>query len=382
VTSGEKRDSNWSLEPHHTRSMSKLGKTVVAMSGGVDSSTAACLLKEEGHEVIGVTMHVWPHEQTGGGRCCAPHDVEDARLVANRMGFPYYLLDCREEFKKYVIDNFIEEYRGGRTPNPCIRCNEFLKFGWLVKKAGELDAEHVATGHYARLDYDRLRKRYILLRGIDEKKEQTYFLYSLKQRQLAHVRFPVGGYTKDEVRELAGDFGLKVSEKKGSQEICFIDERGYANFLKGYIPQSFTSGAIVDKSGEVIGQHRGIGSYTVGQRKGLGLPGPEPHYVVELRPHDNTIVVGSEADIYRTTLQAEKVNIIAFEELPTQLDVTAKIRYQSRPATARVDLVADDHISVEFAERQWAITPGQAVVMYQGDLVVGGATIITAGGLQ
>lgn len=346
------------------------------MSGGVDSSTAACLLKEEGYDVIGVTMHIWPKEQTGGGRCCTPRDVQDARQVSQRMGFPYYLLDLREEFKRCVIDDFVKEYQDGRTPNPCIRCNEFMKFGVLLKKAIELEAEFIATGHYVKVEYKSEAKRHLLLKGKDEKKEQSYFLYSLKQDQLARTKFPLGEYTKDEVRELARDFGLRVSDKKGSQEICFIDERGYSEFLRKYIPDCLRPGKILDRDGRIIGEHKGIAAYTIGQRKGIGLARSKPYYVMEIRPADNTVIVADEKDIYGRMLMAEGINVVAYEKLPAEIEVTAKIRYQSKPACARAEAVAHDRLKVIFKEDQWAITPGQAVVLYQGDLVVGGGRIV------
>jgi len=356
------------------------GKTriIVAMSGGVDSSVAAALLLRQGYEVIGVTMQIWDPEQTevAGEHvgCCSLSAVNDARQVADQLGIPYYVLNFRRVFEAKVIDYFTAEYLRGRTPNPCVACNRYVKFEALLDKAIALGADFVATGHYARLGFSRRYGRYAVRLANDPLKDQTYVLYGLTQRQIAHTMMPLGDYTKAEVREMAAELGLAVADKAESQEICFIADDNYRKFIAernaGTGP-----GPFLDLAGNVIGHHRGIQFYTVGQRRGLGIAAGERIYVIRIDPARNAVILGPEEAVYGTELRAKDVNLILFKELKGPVELEAKIRYHSRPAPALVTPSDDGSLHVRFSRPQRSITPGQAVVFYAGEYLVGGATI-------
>jgi len=355
-------------------------RIVVGMSGGVDSSVAAALLVEQGCDVVGITMRVWPRQETEEpakrfGSCCGTEAVEDARRVARALGIPHYLLSMDEEFNQKVIRQFVDEYGKGRTPIPCVSCNSNLKFGSLLGRARAWDAAAVATGHYARIDRDRATGRHLLLRARDTRKDQTDFLWPLTQAQLAAARFPVGELTKAAVRAHARRLGLVTADKPESQEICFVPDDDYRAFLRRRDAAIFRPGPIVDREGRVLGRHGGVAAYTIGQRKGLGLAAGRPLYVVDVDPGRDTITVGAAADLERDRLVARGVNFIACDPPVAPLRVEAKIRHQHRPAPASVRAVDEDAAEVIFDEPQRAITPGQSVVFYQGELVVGGGVI-------
>lgn len=354
------------------------GRVLVAMSGGVDSSVAAALLKEAGYEVIGVTMQIWQRgaEEEKSGGCCSLSAVNDARRVADKLEIPYYVMNFRDLFEKRVIDYFTGEYLKGRTPNPCIACNRYIKFEALLDKARGLESNFMATGHYARIAYDDELQRYLLYRAKDHNKDQTYALYTLTQEQLAHTLFPLGNFTKPEIRQKAADIGLLVADKPDSQEICFVADNNYKNFLDERVPgECIRPGNFINTEGQVIGRHKGIPYYTVGQRKGLGLALGYPAYVLAIDPDNNTVVIGNDKEVFQKALRAGDNNFIPFDVLRDPLEVEAKIRYGSVPAKALITSEGDGRILVTFEEPQRAITPGQAVVYYQGDLVVGGGTI-------
>lgn len=355
-------------------------KVAVAMSGGVDSSVAAVLLLEEGHDVIGVTMKLFslPKELCQSERlrsCCGFKALEDAHEVACRLGISHFIVDLRAEFERRVVDKFCREYGLGRTPNPCIRCNERIKFELLLKKVRRLGANFLATGHHARIGYHEDTGRFLLKKGKDRTKDQSYFLYTLSQAQLSRALFPVGDLTKDEVRALARKWNLPVADKPESQEICFIPGGRYPDFLKGRIPRAFTPGPIRDLSGQVLGEHKGIGHFTVGQRRGMGLAAAHPLYVAAIRIRDNTVVVGKDRDLYQKALLAGQVNLITLDSLDAPLRVKAKIRYKHEAARALLSSLPDGRVLVEFGTAQRAITPGQSVVFYRRDTVVGGGII-------
>jgi len=358
-------------------------KVVIAMSGGVDSSVAAALLVEEGYEVIGVTMQIWPAssgpEEEFSRACCSLSAVEDARRVAASLGIPHYVMNFKEIFEETVIDNFIEEYRKGRTPNPCVRCNRFVKFEALLEKSQALGAEYVATGHYSRIVFDSKIGRWLLKRGLDPTKDQSYALYSMTQHQLAHTLMPLGGMTKEETRKLATKLGLSVANKRDSQEICFVENKDYPAFLKSACPEVATPGPIIDTQGKVLGQHNGIAFYTLGQRKRLGISTPEPRYVVKIDPAQNAIIVGAETDLYGIELIATDLNFISVETLEDPIAISAKIRYNMKDSRACLALQVGEQAMVRFEEPQRAITPGQAAVFYDGENVLGGGTIERAG---
>lgn len=357
-------------------------KIVVAMSGGVDSSVAAALLVEQGHEVIGVSMQLYDQSagQASFGSCCTLDDLYDARRVAHAIGIPHYILNFEREFEDQVVSNFVHEYAAGRTPIPCARCNSDLKFATLAERAAGFGADRVATGHYARVEHDAVTGRTRLKRGVDPAKDQAYFLFSLTQEQLAHAAFPVGDLSKDVVRDYARRYGIAVADKPDSQEICFVPDDDYATFVGTRAPGVVAAGAIVDQDGRRVGTHDGIHRFTVGQRKGLGLassPDGSPRYVLALRPVDQEVVVGPRTALERTTLTASQVNWI--QPVPAApLRVTAQIRHRHRAAPAfvyPVDATDPTRAQVVFDEPQLAITPGQAVVFYDGDIVVGGGWI-------
>ncbi|WXJ87597.1 tRNA-specific 2-thiouridylase MnmA [Moorella humiferrea] len=353
-------------------------KVMVAMSGGVDSSTAAALLKEAGYEVIGVTLNQWPEDlppPQGETGCCSLSAVEDARRVAGILDIPYYVLNFRDVFEREVIDYFVASYLKGETPNPCIVCNRKVRFDVLLKKARALGMDYLATGHYARRLYDAERDRYLLAKGRDREKDQSYFLYSFTQEQLAHTLLPLGDYTKREVRELAQKYGLPVAQKAESQDICFITEGDYRHFLRTRAARDIKPGPILDTEGRIIGRHEGLPYYTIGQRRGLGLAMGKPCFVVALDPERNAVVVGDKEDLERRVLYARDNNYILWETPPTRVRITAKIRYRALEAAATLYPMEGGRARVEFDEPQRAITPGQAVVYYQGELVVGGGTI-------
>jgi tRNA-specific 2-thiouridylase len=352
-------------------------RIVVAMSGGVDSSVAAALLAEQGHEVIGLSMQLYDVSgERSFGSCCSLDDLHDARRVAAAINIPHYIMNFERQFEEQVISNFVREYSAGRTPLPCAHCNSDLKFATLAERAHALGADRVATGHYARVERDQASGRYLLKRGIDRSKDQAYFLFSLTQDQLAGALFPVGDRPKEAVRDYARLHGLPVADKPDSQEICFIPDHDYKAFVSRELPEAARPGAIVDEAGRQLGSHEGVHRFTVGQRKGLGLAQstPMPLYVLALDPSDGRVVVGPKASLERTTLQASGVNWIG--EQPAQpLRVTAQIRHRHDAAAATVRADGSDHAQVIFDAPQIAITPGQAVVFYDGELVVGGGWI-------
>ncbi|HBG43622.1 MAG TPA: tRNA 2-thiouridine(34) synthase MnmA [Firmicutes bacterium] len=372
----------------------KQRRVLVAMSGGVDSSLAAVLLKEQGYDVIGATMQLWPSflpdpEEDGG--CCSLSAVEDARRVASKIGIPFYVVNFQDLFQKEVIDRFVDEYAAGRTPNPCIVCNTYVKFGALLHKARQLGADYLATGHYARVESGH---RFLLRKAIDASKDQTYALYGLTQDQLAATLFPLGNLHKSETRHLAATHGLAVADKPDSQEICFV-HGDYRDFLKSYRPELSKPGEIVDLSGKVVGKHAGLAFYTIGQRKGLGALGPKPMFVVALDNEKNQVIVGDSSQVMGNSLLAGHLNWIAIPALQGSMRVLAKIRYSFPPAWAIIKPSASAErtaagravngaaasaslVKVEFEQPQRAITPGQAVVFYVEDKVVGGGTILQA----
>lgn len=355
-------------------------RVVVGMSGGVDSSVAAALLVEQGYDVVGVTLRVWPwHEPEDPskrfGSCCSPETVEDARQVARRLGIPYYLLNHEREFDRTVVTNFASEYLAGRTPSPCVVCNRDVKFGTLLGRALAWEALAVATGHYARTSRDSSTNRVLLWKAKDSRKDQSDFLWPLTQAQLVRARFPVGELTKEEVRTKARSLGLVTADRPESQEICFIPDDDYRAFLERRLPGAFRPGPILDRRGRLLGTHRGIAGYTVGQRRRLGLSSERPLYVLALDPERNAVVVGEGSDLETDRLVATQVNFISFDQLAGDLRVEAKIRHSHSPAPATLRPAGRDRVEVVFDLPQRGVAPGQSVVFYQGDLVVGGGII-------
>lgn len=352
---------------------------VVGMSGGVDSSVAAYLLKEQGYEVIGVTMQIWQDEERETleeqGGCCGLSAVDDARRVAWNLDIPYYVMNFKSEFKDKVIDYFIDEYTKGRTPNPCIACNRYVKWESLLKRSMDIGADYIATGHYAQIE-QLPNGRYALKRSVTEAKDQTYALYNLTQDQLKRTLMPVGAYHKDEIRRIAEEIGLQIANKPDSQEICFIPDHDYAGFIKENSEMELEEGNFVNLKGEIIGRHKGITHYTVGQRKGLNLSMGHPVFVVEIRPETNEVVIGENEDIFTDTLRCSQLNWMAIEEPEGEISVIAKIRYSHKGAPCTIRKVGDDLVECKFREPQRAITPGQAVVFYDGEYVAGGGTIL------
>lgn len=353
-------------------------KALIAMSGGVDSSVAAYLMKEQGYDCIGVTMKLFANEDVGVSKehsCCSLDDVEDARSVAYSLHIPYYVFNFSDRFREDVIDHFIEAYENGRTPNPCIDCNRYLKFDKLFLRARELGCEYVVTGHYARIELDNQSGRYLLKKAADETKDQSYVLYALTQEQLAHVQFPLGGMEKAQARQIAEEQGFINAKKHDSQDICFVQDGKYSDFIEQFTGKSYPEGNFVDKAGTILGKHKGIIRYTIGQRKGLGISSENPLYVVEVDPDKNEVLLGDNADLFSTTLIARDINLISVASIKEPLRVKAKVRYRHKEQWATAEQLDADTIRVVFDEPQRAITAGQAVVLYDGDSVVGGGTI-------
>lgn len=353
-------------------------KVVVGMSGGVDSSVAAWLLKEQGYDVIGVTMQIWQDEdeyvQEENGGCCGLSAVDDARRVAQELDIPYYVMNFKREFKEQVIDYFTGEYLVGRTPNPCIACNRYVKWEALLKRSLDIGADYIATGHYARVE-ELANGRYAIRNSVTAKKDQTYALYNLTQEQLKHTLMPVGAYPKEEIRRMAEKINLRIANKPDSQDICFVPDGDYASFIREQSQTDVPEGNFVTAGGKVLGRHKGIIHYTVGQRKGLGISLGQRSFVTAIRPETNEVVIGGREEACQAVLKADHINFMAVEDIAEERRVWAKIRYNHRGGWCSVKRTGADELTCEFEEPQHAITPGQALVMYDGEYILGGGII-------
>jgi tRNA-specific 2-thiouridylase len=356
-------------------------RVVVAMSGGVDSATAAVVLLDHGYQVIGMMMRLWAEEsaadeEASANRCCSPEAVDDARRVCQLLGIPFYQVNYEQEFKQYVVDTFVAEYSRGRTPNPCLACNRHIKLDLLLHHALALDAQYLATGHYARIrETDGV---YQLRKGVDPVKDQSYVLYMLGQEKLRHLLFPLGDYTKSQVRAIAHQRALPVAEKEESQDLCFVRDNDYRRFLRQSAPQAIQRGPIFDSEGRPLGEHNGLPFYTIGQRSGMGISAPEPLYVLDIDPVRNALIVGPASELGRSELIAEEVSYVSGHTPPAPLQVTAKIRRQARLARATLTPLDGSRAQLVFSHSLRDITPGQGVVFYQGDVVLGGGIITSA----
>ena len=359
-------------------------KAIIAMSGGVDSSVAALLCQRQGYDCIGVTLALTdnndrglPEEAFPGERtCCSVDDVADARSVAFRLGMPFYVFNFKEAFRRQVMDRFAAAYQRGETPNPCIDCNRYIKFAKLMDRGEEIGYPYVATGHYARVEFDETSGRWLLKKGLDQQKDQSYMLYSLTQWELSRLLLPLGGLTKEETRRLAEEQGFLNARKRDSQDICFVPDGDYAAFIRRWTGRDFPPGDFVGTQGEVYGQHKGIIHYTVGQRKGLGLSFPQPMFVKELDVGKNQVVLAKAEELFSQTAVAQDINLISVESIPRPLRVKAKVRYRQQEQPATVLQTGPDQLTVTFDTPQRAVTPGQSLVLYDGDTVVGGGKIV------
>lgn len=361
--------------------MSKHGKVLVAMSGGIDSTVTAMLLHEEGYEVVGITMKTWDYANSGGTKketgCCSLDSINDARQVAVTMGFHHFIIDIRDEFGDYVIDNFVDEYLAGRTPNPCVLCNTHIKWSALLKRADSLDCAFIATGHYAKIKEANGRR--FISKGVDQNKDQSYVLWGLTQEALQRSRFPLGGLTKPQVRQIAYDAGYTELSKKGeSYEICFVPDNDYRGFLKRRVPDleaRVDGGLFVDPKGNVLGKHKGYPFYTIGQRKGLGIALGRPVFVTDINPHTNTVVLGDVGDLVRNGMDVYKLNIQKYDSIPDGLEATTRIRYKDQGTLSTLHPSGGDNLHVEFLANVTGVAPGQSAVFFEGDDIVGGGII-------
>lgn len=361
--------------------MSKKGKVLVAMSGGIDSSVTALLLHEEGYEVIGVTMKTWDYATSGGSKkttgCCSLDDINDARILAVNYGFHHMIIDIREEFGDYIIDNFVSEYTAGRTPNPCVLCNTHIKWDALLRRADQLGCEFIATGHYANVRQEN--GRWIVSKGKDENKDQSYVLWGLSQEALARTKFPLGKFTKPEIRKMALDRGHhELAKKSESYEICFVPDNDYRGFLKRKVEglgEKVAGGDFIDLQGNILGKHEGYPFYTIGQRKGLGIAMGEPIYVVRINPEDNTVVLGKKEDLKKQQMKVRNPNLIKYEQIPEGQDILTKVRYKDSGTMSHLSVNAAGEIEVNFFEQVKGIAPGQSAVFYEGNDLIGGGFI-------
>jgi tRNA-uridine 2-sulfurtransferase len=360
--------------------MGAKGKVMVAMSGGIDSTVTALMLHQQGYEVVGITMKTWDYATAGGGKketgCCNLDSFNDARAAAVHHGFPHFILDIREEFGDFVIENFVEEYLAGRTPNPCVMCNTHIKWRALLKRANAMDCDYIATGHYAKVREDN--GRYVISKGLDELKDQSYVLWGLQQDLLSRTLLPLGGYRKTEIRQMAHDFGYpELAKKSESYEICFVPDNDYRGFLKRKVEgleEKLNGGNFVDRSGKILGQHKGYPFYTVGQRKGLDIALGKPAFVTEIIPETNTVVLGEEVDLNRSEMNVGKINMIKYDSIPEGMEANVKIRYKDKGSLATLH-PKDNQVKVSFYEDAKGVAPGQSAVFYEGEDVIGGGII-------